>query len=767
MEKCFLFMNTWLCKPPHKIVRLDRIRYLRRLATYKLAVIVKIRLLTHTQLFIGLFMSIAVGSLAQPNPEEQKQIDSLQVVIASNQHDSIKIKAINAWDNLIYRTDPQLDFRLNVDIDSICDANLARRLSKADRKYFLREKASALNIMGIVYKEQGEYEKGINVLTEGIEIGKQLNNQGSVASSYNNLGNIYKDQYLSAKALECYNEVLKICRKIDNKPVEASALNNIGALYTITDDVENAIKFYNKSLAIKEELGRKKQIASTLGNIGILYKKKEDYEMALEYYHKSLAAAEEVNNSASIASALNKIGEVYIIQDKYEEALLHLNRSLALSEGIEDRHAMATSLNKIGKVYKYKGDHTTAISYFERGHALGTKSEGLLPIRNSSNLLYQSYKATSQYKEALEMYEKFIELKEGIDSEENRNALIRQEYQYEYEKKEAVSDAEHEGELKRQKTEADASEDRQQLFTILISIVLAIVVLFLFFVFNRLRITRRQRNEIGQQKEVIEVAHKETEHQKAIIEVAHKEITDSINYAKQIQSAILPPDRQVKKHLPNSFVLYKPKDIVAGDFYWLDYSGDTLAFAAADCTGHGVPGAMVSVVCHGALNRSVREFGLTDPGQILDKTRALVIETFAESDHEVKDGMDIALCTLKEGKLSYAGANNPLWIIREGEVLETKANKQPIGVYDNPQPFTTHEVVLQPTDSVYIFSDGFVDQFGGPKGKKFKPKNLKTLLLSVQDQPMKEQLEALNTAFENWRGNLEQVDDVCIFGVRI
>lgn len=252
-----------------------------------------------------------------------------------------------------------------------------------------------------------------------------------------------------------------------------------------------------------------------------------------------------------------------------------------------------------------------------------------------------------------------------------------------------------------------------------------------------------------------------------LLKSALKEITDSIDYAKRIQNAILPPLRLVKTYFKESFILYKPKDIVAGDFYWMEHIGDTILFAAADCTGHGVPGAMVSVVCHNALNRAVREYNLTDPGEILDKVRTIVIEEFEKSDDDVKDGMDIALCALTGNHLQYAGAHNPLWIIRNKEILETKANKEPIGKFHHQSPFTTHSFELEKGDTIYIFSDGLVDQFGGEKEKKFKPAKLRKILLQVQNQPLLTQRISINEAFENWKGDLEQVDDVCMIGVRI
>jgi ligand-binding sensor domain-containing protein/serine phosphatase RsbU (regulator of sigma subunit) len=265
----------------------------------------------------------------------------------------------------------------------------------------------------------------------------------------------------------------------------------------------------------------------------------------------------------------------------------------------------------------------------------------------------------------------------------------------------------------------------------------------------------------------IRTANKQILEKNKIIEEKNKNILDSFNYAKRIQKAILPSDKLVKNYLKNSFILYKPKDIVAGDFYWMQQIGEKILFAAADCTGHGVPGAMVSVVCNNALNRSVREHGLSDPGKILDKTRTIVIEEFEKSEEEVKDGMDIALCSLEGRSLEYAGAHNPLWIIRNGEVLETKANKQPIGQFDNLEPYKTHKIELEKGDTLYIFSDGYVDQFGGEKGKKFKTKLFRQLLLSIQEESMENQQIIINESFEKWKGDLEQIDDVCVMGVRI
>lgn len=260
------------------------------------------------------------------------------------------------------------------------------------------------------------------------------------------------------------------------------------------------------------------------------------------------------------------------------------------------------------------------------------------------------------------------------------------------------------------------------------------------------------------------------EHQKAEIEEKTNDILDSIKYAERIQTAILPPQDELDRIFENeNFVLYRPKDIVSGDFYWAERFGDEVIFSAVDCTGHGVPGAFVSIVGFNALNRTVNEFNLKKPGQILDKLTDLVVETFSKSESQIKDGMDIALCNLNytSNKLTYAGANNPLIMVRNGELIEYKANKQPIGEFQNRVPFETHEIDLQKGDCFYIFSDGFADQFGGPKGKKFKTKNLKQLILDNNHLSMKDQMAKFQEEFDKWKGDFEQLDDVCLIGVRI
>jgi serine phosphatase RsbU (regulator of sigma subunit)/ligand-binding sensor domain-containing protein len=299
-------------------------------------------------------------------------------------------------------------------------------------------------------------------------------------------------------------------------------------------------------------------------------------------------------------------------------------------------------------------------------------------------------------------------------------------------------------------------------------IIYFVIIILLIYLVVKMSIRRvKQQNE--KLELIVEERTAEVELQKHEIEEKNKDIVDSIKYAKRIQNTILPTTDRLNNILKDYFVIYKPKDIVSGDFYWADKLDGKSYFSAIDCTGHGVPGAFVSIVGFNGLKRTVNEFKLRTPSKILDKLTDLVIETFSASDSHLKDGMDLALCSLdyETLMLEYSGANNPLILIRDGEIIETKGNKQPIGDFEHRVDFENHEVQLQKGDNIYLFSDGYADQFGGPKGKKFKLKTLKNLLLEVSVLEPSEQKQKLIEAFNEWKGELEQLDDVCLIGVKI
>ncbi|HLC83010.1 MAG TPA: SpoIIE family protein phosphatase, partial [Bacteroidia bacterium] len=303
--------------------------------------------------------------------------------------------------------------------------------------------------------------------------------------------------------------------------------------------------------------------------------------------------------------------------------------------------------------------------------------------------------------------------------------------------------------------------------TIFAAVAGGLILLIIVFLIGR---ANRQRKKTNEQ---LTISNNAIRMQKEELETHKKEITDSINYAKRIQESILPPDNYWKNILPNSFIFYRPKDIVSGDFYWIEQKGDAACFAAVDCTGHGVPGALMSVVGFNLLTQAVNEMNLTIPSEILKHLDHGVTKTLRQSGDGkgVKDGMDLSLCSLNLNthELQYAGAYNALYYIRDGKFHEIKADKFPIGVnidgkVDN---YTNHSIPLQKGDCVYLFSDGYADQFGGPRGKKFKYNQLKQILHRIYLLSIDEQKQELANIFDSWKGDLEQVDDVVIIGVRV
>jgi len=715
--------------------------------------------------------------------------------------DTLKLEALQkiAWNGYLY-TKPDSSFYV---------AQLQH--DYAQKKGYKKYMATAINIQGASLAARGNFDEAIIYYSKSLKIRKEIDDKKGVAVCLSNIGIVYKTQGDIPKALDYYHKSLKMQEELGNKHGIASALTNIGIIYKAQEDYSKALEYYTKSLNIRKEENDERGIAYEMNNIGILHTKQNNYDKALEYYNKARKIQLKIDDKKGLALSLVNISSVYLEQEKYNLSIEYYNKALDIREQISDKKGITRALGSLGIIQNLLGNHQQVISLSGRSLSMA-KSLGLAAeTRDAAFTLYQSYKSLGNQKEALKNYELYITMKDSLTNDKIKNELLKQQYQIKedsikafQEKKDALAKADQ---LRKDEIAQKETEKKNLIITAgVIGTILGL--LFTILVFNRLRLTRKQKAII--------------EEQKLIVEEKNTEILDSINYAKRIQKAILPPDADVKKYLPNSFILYKPKDIVAGDFYWMEsisslegglkvgenhpshfgklsagsQRGGLILFAAADCTGHGVPGAMVSVVCNNALNRSVREYGLTEPGLILDKTREIVIQEFEKSKDDVKDGMDIALCSLEmnspleersRGVLKYAGAHNPLWIITSsleggkevGEksplkspqggkwLVELKANKQPIGKFTTPTPYTTHTIHLQKGDTIYIFTDGYVDQFGGEKEKKFKAKAFRELLLSIQDKTMEEQKIYIDNVFETWRGNIEQIDDVCVLGIRI
>lgn len=684
----------------------------------------------------------------QLTPGQEAKIDSFEYIIETTTDDSILVNALVAWDNIIYISNPKLDFELNEKIEELCEKNLIIEQTEDKKRFFLLAQSSALNIMGINYESHGNNNDAIIAYTKSLAICEAINSKRGMANALTNIGNVYSRQEDTDKAMENYQKSLAISEEIKNDKLIGLLLNNIGTIYQEQGTFTKAVNCFNRSLLLAKKTERLVGIASSLINLGTVY--------------RDLGDSAKSNRDNSLA------------QKEYATAMSHYEESMLIQKKIGNKEGIAITYNHMANIYGRLENNVKVIEYSTKALELAKESNIISVIRDASSSLSDAYKINGQYALALEMYILYVEMNDSITSEKNQEEIIHQEYKYEYEKQAAADSVKaieaqkiNDAQLAAQK--AQLEQEETQRYALIGGV--GLLLLFGGFMYNRFRITSKQKDVIEKQKGVVEKQKNKVQEAHNQLEEKNREITDSIAYAKRIQSAILPPIKLVKEYLKDSFVFYKPKDVVAGDFYWLfskANDGSTI-FAAADCTGHGVPGAMVSVVCNSALNRAVKEFGLSDPGAILSKTRDLVIEEFEKSDEEVKDGMDIALCSLKGNTLKYAGAYNPLWIIRKGasEVEEIKAHKQAIGLVENPTSFPTHTLELNLGDTFYIFSDGYVDQFGGEKGKKYKAPNFRKLLLSIQLKSLTQQHQIIDATFEDWKGDLEQIDDVCVLGVRI
>jgi serine phosphatase RsbU (regulator of sigma subunit) len=624
-----------------------------------------------------------------------------------------------------------------------------------------------------------------------------------LAGSISNIGYIYDNQGNVTGALEYYHKSLEIYERIGDNQGASTIFNNLGVLYSSQGDTSKAMFYHNESLRLKKIIGDDQGVSLSLNNIGTIYKNRGRVFEALDCFEKSLRICKKHDDLRGMAICYDNIGGVYYNEGYVLKAIDFYQKAYAIRIENGEYSGAAFSLNNIASVYLSMRKLDDALSHAKKSLELAEEIGYPMDIQNASETLYKIYTIKSDYRNALAYHELYVAMRDSLHNENNERALLSQGLKYEYEKEILKKNLEH---LKQQEIkdlqikERDATINQEK--TLRYALVIGLL-LMIYVVYISVRNYKRKQkdNELIQlQKTEVESQKQKIEKQHHILEETYKEISDSITYAKRIQQAILPPVETISAQFKDSFIWYQPKNVVSGDFFWMEtfnrasetdatnLSEKITILAVADCTGHGVPGAMVSVVCHNALNRSVLEFGLTNPSDILNKTRELVIETFDKSGGEVKDGMDISIICLnsKLNQIKFAGANNNLYIIRHGLLpdslgerteialhdeslctfIELKSDKQPIGRFAKAKPFTDITFNLEPDDQIYLFTDGLADQFGGPKGKKFKYQQFKELLVKNYRQPMDNQMDALSFAFENWKGELEQVDDVCIIGIR-
>lgn len=615
----------------------------------------------------------------------------------------------------------------------------------------LSEEDRLVNLMSIA-QSSPSIEEFYSYQKQALKLANELENYMAITDLKIYEARRFFDAQNDEKGMKIMMDQLADAEEKEDSAAMSKLYYSLGAHYFYKLDVDNSAKYMEESVNFFPSDGNPINRASCIMALGVVLQNTPRTEESIKYQLEALRIKEENGAIETLPISLNNIAEMYYGLGKKKEAMQTADRSIHLSDSLGLDWALYYAMFIKGEMYNKEGQFDKAFPLVQAAVDFWEEKKSWKDLTRGYEALYIAYRGAKMPFKAMDAMSNYIAMKDSVHNLDKQNAANEIEAKYESEKKELL--------LQQEKEEKEFAQKEGELIQRASRTrMIVFVVIGVLLVLNALYFYKRYKDQ-RKDKELIET-------QKIQIEERSQEIMDSIIYAKRIQSAILPREQQIKRLLPDSFVLYKPKDVVAGDFYWLEETKDSVLFAAADCTGHGVPGAMVSVVCNNGLNRSVRQHGLLDPADILNKTRELVVEEFNKAEEELKDGMDIALCRLKGSELTFAGAHNPLWIIREGELLETKGDKQPIGRFEKETPFTSHTVQLQKNDLVYIFTDGYSDQFGGDKGKKMKAANFKKFLLSIHELPMLEQKAEINKAFEHWKGELEQLDDVCVIGVRI
>lgn len=560
-----------------------------------------------------------------------------------------------------------------------------------------------------------------------------------------------------SEALKDLFSALSISESLDDSLRIGNVLNNIGNVYRATNKLDNAKDYYTRALTIQQSIGDSSGISFSYNNLGIIYMMQAKYDQGMELWGKSLEMKLAVGDSSAAAATLGNMAMYYRDIGETKKALNYLHRAEAIELATKDYHGLAINYSNVAELYSKQNNFLLAFDYYDKSIAYGKKANSREVIAETYSKMTRTYEYMGDFRSALECYRKQIAIQNEILDEKTQKDLVVLESKF------VTQQQADKLELLKAEDKAKAETIARQntnTWALVIGLCLALVIA-LVMIRGYLRKQRANRM-ISKQKDQVSKQHE-------ALEEKNREIVDSITYAKRLQTAILPSKTVIENELKDSFVMYQPKDIVAGDFYWVQRVGDILFFAVADCTGHGVPGAMVSVVCSNALNRSVNEFSLLEPGEILDKSSQLVTETFQMDNDEVNDGMDIALCAWnkKTDVLTFAGAHNSLYIVSDHQLKEVKSDRQPVGAYENPVPFTTKEVSMQSGDMLYLVSDGFADQFGGPNGKKFKSVNLKRLFVEQSGKDLESQRQHFLSTFNGWKGDLDQIDDVCLIGVRV
>ncbi|MBI9054097.1 MAG: tetratricopeptide repeat protein [Bacteroidales bacterium] len=583
------------------------------------------------------------------------------------------------------------------------------------------------------------------------------------------------------KAIRLANELLIYAEKHDSTEIIDYCYQIIGEAYYLQENYPKALEYFKNYLKLQVEINNENGIGRAYNNLGIIYRATDDFPRAIECYEKSREIYEKLNNAGGLSGIYINLGVLHEYLNLFAQARDFYNRSLEIELKLKDFDGIATSYLNLGGIHLKLKNHKTAIEYCEKSIELCKIHDYTHTLELNYEILSQAYKEIDKPTEALNYLEMFNELKGIRINQEASSQIAELEIKYQADKKQQEIDL-----LNKEKTQ---KHNMNIVFIIglLLFSVLVIVVL-------KINKTRRRNNnvlrsqndsilvqkeEIEAQRDEIEAQRDEIKRQKDISDIQtkqivkqNKDITDSIEYAKHIQIALFPNKITLQKVLKQGFCLFKPKDIVSGDFYWVNQMGNRSVIVAADCTGHGVPGAFMSIIGINFLNEIVFDKTIVSPNDILNELRKKIIKTMIHANrvNESKDGMDISLVVIDhdEMTLEYAGAFNNLFFIRDHMLDTIKADRMPVGISDKAiTPFTNHKIKIQTGDLFYLFTDGYADQFGGKLRKKFRAGNLRELLLEMHEKDMPEQKRILHETFLKWKGDEPQVDDILAIGIRI
>lgn len=658
--------------------------------------------------FILLFLLCFFGSFAQTE-SEKKEMDSLALVIKQAKHDTIKAH------NLFLLAKMQSDIDPNIAIDYLNQARTFLANSPNDRIL-----SDVTNQLGYNYYYLGDFNSSLKYFLEMMKICERRNNILGIAAAHNNIGSIYLELEDTTNALSHNLEALKIRKKNSKNDKEG-----------------------------------KNEIAMSYGNVGKSYFAMGNYVKAMEYYELALNLSKELGNKQREALMLNNIGSILAEKGKYDEAYPYFTKALDIYKEVDSPEKIALCLNNIAEIHYRKGEYQKSADNYKNSLIYSQKVSALSDMKNSFDGLQNCYIQLKDYKSAYEYLNKYFELKDSIFGEENTEQMNELLAKFDSDKKEqAIKLLQKEKEM--------SSWLRNSL------IAGSVLLVFLAFaLYSRNKVKQKANVELSIKNKNIEEQKHIVEDQKLKLEVHQKEIVDSINYAKRIQYALLANESLLNKNLPDHFVYFTPKDIVSGDFYWATEHNEYFYLAVCDSTGHGVPGAFMSLLNIGFLSEAIKEKNIIDPNEIFSYVRSRLIDSI--SQEEQKDGMDGVLLRFckKDNTIVYSAAHNAPILVRGNELTELSKDKIPVGKGEQNDSFKLYSINYQKGDVLYLYTDGFADQFGGAKGKKFKYKQLNELIQSQSSTPMSEQKKKLSEVFEDWKGNLEQVDDVCIIGIRL